>query len=57
MLNPLQVMELFQAIPDYQVPLLGMASGSHPADLLVTRLLVPPACIRPSVVSETQAGT
>jgi len=50
-------MELFQAIPDYQVPLLGMASGSHPADLLVTRLLVPPAFIRPSVVSETQAGS
>ncbi|XP_065889671.1 DNA-directed RNA polymerase III subunit RPC1-like [Dysidea avara] len=56
-LNPLQVMELFKAIPDSQVPLLGMASGTHPADLLVTRLLVPPACIRPSVVSETQAGT
>lgn len=32
-------------------------SIKHPADLLLTRLPVPPVCIRPSVVSETRLGT
>ena len=40
------------------VPLLGMSVvGGAPCDLILTRLLVPPLCIRPSVVSDTQAGT
>merc|ERR1739838_764495 len=29
----------------------------RPEDMLLTRLLVPPICIRPSVVSELKAGT
>ena len=38
--------------------LLGMSSeNGRPEDLIVTRLLVPPLCIRPSVVSDTQSGT
>ena len=28
-----------------------------PADLILTRLLVPPLCIRPSVVSDLKSGT
>jgi DNA-directed RNA polymerase III subunit RPC1 len=30
---------------------------SNPKDLIVTRIFVPPVCIRPSVVSEVKAGT
>lgn len=32
-------------------------SVKHPADLLLTRIPVPPVCIRPSVVSKSRAGT
>lgn len=32
-------------------------SVKHPLDLLLTRLPVPPVCIRPSVVSDIRAGT
>lgn len=57
-LNPLQVLDLFKRIPKSDIPLLGMtASNSNPANLIVTRVFVPPVCIRPSVVSETKAGT
>ena len=38
--------------------LLGMSLvAGRPEDLMVTRLLVPPLCIRPSVISDTQTGT
>lgn len=30
---------------------------AHPKDLILTRLLVPPLCIRPSVSSDFKAGT
>lgn len=57
-LNPLQVLDLFKRIPKSDVPLLGMTSAdSNPANLIVTRVFVPPVCIRPSVVSEIKAGT
>lgn len=57
-LNPLQVLDLFRRIPKSDVPLLGMTSAdSNPANLIVTRVFVPPVCIRPSVVSEIKAGT
>lgn len=57
-LNALQVLDLFKCIPQSDIPLLGMtASRANPADLLVTRMFVPPVCIRPSVVSEVKAGT
>lgn len=57
-LNPLQVLDLFKRIPKSDVPLLGMTSPeSNPANLIVTRVFVPPVCIRPSVVSEIKAGT
>jgi len=40
------------------VPLLLMNSNvSHPRDLILTRILAPPLCIRPSVVSDLKSGT
>lgn len=57
-LNPLQVLDLFKRIPKSDIPLLGMTSpNACPENLIVTRVFVPPVCIRPSVVSETKAGT
>ena len=38
-------------------PLFGMLpSVSRPEDLVLTRIVVPPVCIRPSVVSDLKAG-
>ncbi|EDW36657.1 GL20670 [Drosophila persimilis] len=52
------VLDLFEQIPQSDVALLGMCSrGAHPKHLIVTRVFVPPACIRPSVLSEVKAGT
>ncbi|XP_011188921.1 DNA-directed RNA polymerase III subunit RPC1 [Zeugodacus cucurbitae] len=57
-LNPLTVLELFKTIPKNDIPLLGMTSDdASPANLIVTRVFVPPVCIRPSVLSEVKAGT
>lgn len=57
-LNPVEVMSLFKSIPKCDIPLFGMtAPDSDPVNLIVTRLYVPPACIRPSVVSEIKSGT
>nr|CAB3265029.1 DNA-directed RNA polymerase III subunit RPC1-like [Phallusia mammillata] len=57
-LNPLVVLELFRSIPEEDVPLLMMKSSSgRPEDLIVTRLVVPPLCIRPSVVTDLKSGT
>ncbi|XP_030835383.1 DNA-directed RNA polymerase III subunit RPC1 isoform X1 [Strongylocentrotus purpuratus] len=57
-LNPLMVLELMKRIPNEDIPLLCMDSeNSRPQDLILTRLLVPPLCIRPSVVSDLKAGT
>lgn len=57
-MNPLVVQNLFQLIPKSDIPLLGMTlPDSDPMNLIVTKLLVPPPCIRPSVASEIKAGT
>ncbi|XP_062858765.1 DNA-directed RNA polymerase III subunit RPC1 isoform X1 [Trichomycterus rosablanca] len=57
-LNPLVVLNLFRRIPNEDVPLLLMnPEAGKPAYLLLTRLLVPPLCIRPSVVSDLKSGT
>lgn len=49
---------MFKRIPQEDVPLLLMnPEAGTPADLLLTRLLVPPLCIRPSVVSDLKSGT
>lgn len=57
-LNPQDVMSLFDSIPLQDVPLLLMKPDvSLPKDLLLTRIAVPPICIRPSVISEMKSGT
>ncbi|CAL4127007.1 unnamed protein product, partial [Meganyctiphanes norvegica] len=57
-MDPCKVRELFERIPLSDLPLLCMDQKfSHPKDLILTRLLVPPNCIRPSVISELKAGT
>lgn len=57
-MDPCKVRELFERIPLSDLPLLCMDQKfSHPKDLILTRLLVSPNCIRPSVISELKAGT
>lgn len=57
-MNPLTVLKLFRRIPEEDVPLLGMNSvRSRPEDLILTRIPVPPVCIRPSIISDLKAGT
>ena len=57
-LSPLVALNLFKRIPAEDIPLLLMnPEAGKPADLILTRLLVPPLCIRPSVVSDLKSGT
>lgn len=57
-LNPQEVLKLLEAIPTTDIPLLLMNPNvSVPAHLLLTRIPVPPICIRPSVISDLKAGT
>lgn len=57
-LNPVQVKSLFKEIPKQDIALLGMTDPKgHPVNLIVTRLFVPPSCIRPSVISDVKSGT
>lgn len=51
MLDPIVVLDLFRRIPDRDVPFL-LISDARPEDLILTRLPVPPSCIRPTVVSD-----
>ena len=56
--NPLEVLQLLERIPEEDIPLLLMSpSCGRPKDLILTRLPVPPLCIRPSVVSDLKSGT
>ena len=43
-------------IQDLLLLLVNIECG-HPVDMIVERVLVPPVCIRPSVVSEVKTGT
>lgn len=57
-LTPIDVLKLFERIPQDDIPLLAMdPRRSQPKDLVFTRMLVPPVSIRPSVVSDVKAGT
>ncbi|MGH0118176.1 UNVERIFIED_CONTAM: hypothetical protein FKN15_045323 [Acipenser sinensis] len=57
-LIPLVALNMFRRIPSEDVPLLLMnLESGKPADLILTRLLVPPLCIRPSIVSDLKSGT
>ena len=58
LLNPLEVLNIFEKIPEDEIPLLLMnQKSSTPASMILTRLAVPPLCIRPSVVSDLKSGT
>lgn len=57
-LTPLVVRDLFSRIPDEDIPLLMMNRDvGKPVDMILTRLLVPPLCIRPSVINDLKSGT
>ncbi|CAF1577254.1 unnamed protein product [Rotaria sp. Silwood1] len=57
-LNPVRVLELFERIPTEDLPLLLIdESIIHPRDFILSRILVPPICIRPTVQSDFRAGT
>ncbi|KAG5879450.1 hypothetical protein JTB14_027687 [Gonioctena quinquepunctata] len=57
-LTPIDVLKLFERIPENDIALLAMdPKRSQPKDLIFTRMLVPPVSIRPSVVSDLRAGT
>ena len=57
-LNPLEVLSLFDRILEEDVILLMMDSqAASPSSMILTRVSVPPLCIRPSVVSELKSGT
>ena len=57
-LNPLEVLTLFERIPDSDIPFLLMdKEASRPSDMILTRIACPPLCIRPSVVSDLKSGT
>lgn len=57
-MNPQEVLRLLEAIPASDIPLLLMNPAvSVPADLMLTRIPVPPICIRPSVISDLKSGT
>ena len=58
-LPPTRVLQLFQAIPDFDCDLLWMdvLAGGRPESLILTNLLVPPVPIRPSVAMDAGAGS
>ena len=57
-LNPLEVLNLFDRISDEDVMLLLMdSSAASPSSMILTRISVPPLCIRPSVISDLKSGT
>lgn len=57
-LNPLKVLRLFEKIPNEDVELLGLDPVyGRPDRLILTRLLVPPVCIRPSIAMDAGSGS
>eukprot|EP00668_Euglena_longa_P046630 GGOE01062315.1.p1 GENE.GGOE01062315.1~~GGOE01062315.1.p1 ORF type:complete len:1429 (-),score=496.78 GGOE01062315.1:79-4365(-) len=58
-LTPLVTLNLFDKMEPEDIELLDMSPAlSHPRDLIVTHMGVPPSCIRPSVPASTfQAGS
>ncbi len=57
-MNPQVVLDLFRQIPSEDLPLLWINEmAGRPENLILTDLLVPPVCIRPSVMMEGVSGT
>ncbi|KAF8382261.1 rpc-1 [Pristionchus pacificus] len=59
LLTPLAVHKILSNVDERDIPILMCRSGErrNPSDVLLTRIPVPPNCIRPSVVSEVKSGT
>ncbi|EYC08344.1 hypothetical protein Y032_0066g3709 [Ancylostoma ceylanicum] len=59
LLNPLRVKKLFDNIPEEDIEIVMARSGEikHPSDLILTRIPIPPVCVRPSVLSDVKSGT
>ncbi|XP_074596921.1 RNA polymerase III subunit A isoform X2 [Brevipalpus obovatus] len=55
-LDPIRVRDLFQRIPKSDYIFL-LIQNFDPQDLILTHIPVPPACIRPSVLNEYEAGS
>ena len=57
-LNPLNILHLLERIPDDDIQFLLMNPlHGHPKDMILTRVPVPPVCIRPTVVNDLKSGT
>lgn len=48
-IHPIAALRLFEQIPQTDVRYLGMSREQHPKNLILTHILVPPVCIRPSI--------
>lgn len=55
-INPIKALQLFSKIPEEDLPFL-LTLGTRPVYMILTRLAVPPLCIRPSVTSSFRSGT
>jgi len=51
LLDPITVLDLFKRIPERDLPFL-LISDARPEDFILTRIPVPPSCIRPTVISD-----
>ncbi|CAJ0572581.1 unnamed protein product, partial [Mesorhabditis spiculigera] len=58
-LTPLHVQKIFSNIMPEDINIIMVRCGQEksPLDMLLTRIPVPPVCIRPSVANEVKAGT
>ena len=57
-LNPMEVLTLFERISDADLPFLLMdKSASRPEDMILIRMSCPPLGIRPSALSDLKSGT
>ncbi|KAK0401335.1 hypothetical protein QR680_015722 [Steinernema hermaphroditum] len=59
LIDPLRALKLFNNVDNEDIPILMCNAGetNHPRDFILTRISVPPVCIRPSVVSQLKAGS
>ncbi|MCD6403013.1 MAG: DNA-directed RNA polymerase subunit A' [Candidatus Aenigmarchaeota archaeon] len=53
MLNPQQIRERLEKIPDEDLEFLGIGEGNRPEWLVLTILPIPPVTVRPSITLET----
>ena len=56
LMDPLKTLNLFKKIQDEDLPLL-VIKDHRPEDLILTRIVVPPPCIRPSVINDIDMGS